>query len=139
MANWYGTARSNYFRVKDEAAFQAWAKLRGLEVLTKSAGDGEEPLYALVSNSDDGAWPTVEFAEDSFEPIEINFSAEIASHLVDGEIAILMEAGSEKTRYISGSASAVNSTGEEVFISLDDIYEMAAKTFRVPATKISTC
>jgi hypothetical protein len=24
MANYYGTARTNYFRVKDEAKFRAW-------------------------------------------------------------------------------------------------------------------
>ena len=32
MANWYGTARSNYFRVKDKDAFLKWADGRGLGV-----------------------------------------------------------------------------------------------------------
>ncbi len=30
MADWYGTARSNYFRVKDEAAFRKEAESLGL-------------------------------------------------------------------------------------------------------------
>src|SRR6266567_6943628 len=30
MANWYGTSRSNYFRVRDKDAFLKWAKGAGL-------------------------------------------------------------------------------------------------------------
>lgn len=30
MANWYGSARSNYFQVKDAEAFLGWVERRGL-------------------------------------------------------------------------------------------------------------
>jgi len=46
MANWYGRARSNYFAVKDEAAFRAWAAKRGLEVweeMEEKPADGKDP------------------------------------------------------------------------------------------------
>lgn len=40
MANWYGSARSNYFRVKDRDAFLAWAEELGLTVMhTKDGSD----------------------------------------------------------------------------------------------------
>ena len=33
MANYYATARSNYFAVKDEDAFRQWADLLGLKIM----------------------------------------------------------------------------------------------------------
>lgn len=33
MANYYATARSNYFAVKDEMTFRQWAEFAGLKVL----------------------------------------------------------------------------------------------------------
>ena len=33
MANYYATARSNYFAVKDETAFREWADHLGLTIL----------------------------------------------------------------------------------------------------------
>ena len=44
MANWYGTARSNYFQVKDKDAFLKWADGRGLGVFkNKESAD----LFAI--------------------------------------------------------------------------------------------
>jgi len=40
-------------------------------------------------------------------------------------VAIMMEAGAEKCRYINAYALAVNSKGETKEISLDQIYELA--------------
>jgi len=39
MANYYATARSNYFKVKDADAFKAWCLRSSLEVL-----EGKENL-----------------------------------------------------------------------------------------------
>jgi molybdopterin biosynthesis enzyme len=46
-------------------------------------------------------------------------------HLHDEDVAVLMEAGAEKLRYVSGWAVAVNSKGDLVEIGLSDIYEKA--------------
>ncbi len=51
----------------------------------------------------------------------------LAAYLKDDEVAVLMEVGSEKLRYLCGFATAVNSKGETVSISLEHIYELARK------------
>ena len=38
MANYYATARSNYFAVKDEKAFREWADFLGLTILDPNPG-----------------------------------------------------------------------------------------------------
>lgn len=62
MANYYGSARSNYFRVKNETLFLAWAEMRKLQVLEKKILATNEMLYGLCpdDSSDDGTWPSYE-------------------------------------------------------------------------------
>lgn len=50
----------------------------------------------------------------------------VSRHLVDGDVAVFMEAGAEKQRYVGGSAVAVNNRGDVVSLCLDDIYDKAA-------------
>jgi hypothetical protein len=40
-----------------------------------------------------------------------------------------MEAGSEKLRYLSAFAVAINAAGERIDVSLEDIYHLAAEKF----------
>jgi hypothetical protein len=124
MANYYATARSNYFKVKDVAAFREWATPINIEVIE---GDGKhEGLVCLIADDgDQNGWPSWRPGEGDGEDTEIDLAQEIAAHLVDGHVAILMEAGAEKVRYVSGWAMAVNSKGETESVSLQDIYEMA--------------
>lgn len=49
----------------------------------------------------------------------------VAAHLVDGDVAVFLEVGAEKMRYLGGIAYAVNSQGESRTVSLEDIYEQA--------------
>jgi len=63
MANYYATARSNYFAVKDETAFREWAGLLGLTILEPDrhdkVADGIRRFGISSGNSDDsGGWPT---------------------------------------------------------------------------------
>ncbi len=132
MANWYGTSRSNYFRVKDPDAFLAWTKLRGLNAFTKPLQPDVFAVYPDDSG-DDGSWPSYDLDSDT----EIAFEAELALHLAKGEIAVLMQAGAEKLRYVNGVAIAVNAKGRIVALTLDDIYGKAARSFRVPEARIS--
>ena len=47
-------------------------------------------------------------------------------------VAIFIDAGSEKLRYIHGCAVAINSKGESVRIMLNDIYELAKQLTEHP-------
>lgn len=139
MANWYGTARSNYFKVKDPEAFKAWVEKRGLQLLHGSDEKGFG--IAVGDSSDSGGWPTTDSeaitAGKTDEECEISIHDELAEHLAEGEIAILMEAGAEKLRYVTGNAVAIHSSGKRIEIDLFEIYSKAAKKFKVDVRSIS--
>ena len=132
MANWYGTARSNYFRVKNNDAFVKWADSRGLGVFRNKEG---ADLFAIHGGetTDDGSWPSYDVQGDT----EIDLVAELAQHLPKGQIAVLMEIGAEKLRYLTGVAIAVNHKGRVVELTLSDIYRKASRTFRVAESEIT--
>jgi hypothetical protein len=130
MADWYGSARSNYFRVKDLKAFQELCSRWGVSFMTKS--ESEPELVGFVCETEFGGLPSHIFEEvvgtDELKEYEFDdFLKELAGLLKDGEVAIMMEAGAEKLRYITGCAVAVNSKGRTVSVSLDDIYKKAKK------------
>jgi hypothetical protein len=132
MANWYGTARSNYFRVKDNDAFLKWADSRGLGVFrNKESAD----LFAIHGGetTDDGSWPSYDVEGDT----EIDLVSELAQHLPKGQIAVLMEIGAEKLRYLTGVAMAIDHKGRVVEVTLSDIYRKAARAFRVAESEIT--
>lgn len=131
MANYYGTARTNYFKVKDAALFKSFLvkfNLNRDQTLARDAsGEGCAILF------EDGI-PSF-YETDDGETDEIDFPEELAKHLQDGEIAIFMEAGAEKMRYISGHATAINSNGERIDIDLNQIYNKALKKFKTIPTR----
>jgi hypothetical protein len=132
MANWYGSSRSNCFRVKDCDAFLQWVEKRGLGVFKNSE---DAALFAIHSgdSTDGGSWPSFDLETDT----EVDIGAELAQHLPREEIAVLMKIGAEKLRYLTGIAIAVNHKGRAVVVSLDDVYRKAARTFRVQENKIT--
>jgi hypothetical protein len=126
MANYYATARSNYFRVKDVAAFKAWCAKRYLDFWTSRDEDIGERYAISPSEYGDGAgWPHYDTDEDD----DFDFAAELAEHLVSKDVAILLEVGSEKLRYLIGYATAVQSDGRTVHVNLDEIYDKAKAAF----------
>ena len=52
-------------------------------------------------------------------------------------MAVLLEIGAERIRYLYGDAIAVNHKGRVVALSLKDIYRKAAREFRVPENEIT--
>jgi hypothetical protein len=131
MANWYGSSRSNYFCVKDQEAFLQWAESRGLGVFRSENNPGHFAIHSR--DNDSGSWPSYDMEADT----EIDLVAELARHLPKGEVAVLMEIGAEKLRYLTGVAIAVNHRGRAVVVSLDDVYRKAARTFRVQEREIT--
>ncbi len=130
MANYYATARSNYFAVKDETKFRQWAESHDLEVMTPNYPERiphEVPRFAITPSDDShhGGWPGSRFNEETQEDESIALHEELSLHLADGEVAVLMEIGNEKLRYLIGYTVAVNNKGETASMDLNAIYELA--------------
>ena len=121
MANYYESARSNYFTVRNIEEFTAELKGSGLEILGKEVEGGTQ--VALFADLDNG-FPAYKYDEDG-EETELVWEEIFAKHLLDGEVAIFMGAGAEKLRYVNGWAMAFNNKGGSKFVSLDTIYELA--------------
>lgn len=122
MANWYGSARSNYFRVKDRSKFLAWAEELGLTVMHAKDGSG---LFGIhPGDTEDGDWPApMPLNEGGYEidDAEPRYVAhELQQHLADGEVAVLKVIGAEKLRYLTAYAIVTTPTTIEAF-DLDDI------------------
>lgn len=134
MANWYGTARSNYFRVRNPEAFKDW--VRSLPELGFWEFDDQPQLFGIYSNCpDSGGWPTWRTGDDGEDEGEIDIASELAEHLAEGEVAVLIEAGAEKLRYISGQAIAINHMGEVIDVTLSDIYGKAFEKWGIHPTE----
>lgn len=122
MANYYATARTNYFKVKDTDLFKKWLKeFNSIDVEVVPEKNGK---FAILFGED--GIPSHRWNDETQDDDDIDFTDELSKHLVEGEVAIIMSVGAEKLRYVSGYATAVNSKGDTVEISLDDIYEKAS-------------
>lgn len=132
MANWYGSARSNYFQVKNADVFLQWAERRGLGVFKS---EQNTDIFAIHpgESTDSGDWPSYDMEEDT----EFELVSELSEHLCPRQVAVLLEVGAEKLRYLTGHAIAVNDVGRVVVLSLNDIYRKAAREFRVPENEIT--
>lgn len=124
MASYTAAARSNYFRVKNPKAFRRWCDRLNLDILMPDDA-GPEPFFAITPSSDTGSWPS--FHPDTDEEIDIH--QELAPHLDPRDVAILMQSGHEKLRFITGFATAVHADGRCITISLRDIYDRAREEF----------
>lgn len=132
MSNWYGTARSNYVRVKDMGSF-----LKALEPWPiKTQADLEGRVALFSEDGDSGGWPSVSTTYDG-DDIEFDAVQILAPHLADGEVIVMMEAGAEKERYVTGCAFAFDNTGQSVQLLLTDIYKLAAEKLGVPVSSIT--
>jgi hypothetical protein len=139
MSNWYGAARSNYVAIKDMEGLKKSLDPFPISIIPRES-DGK--ICLLSDDIDNGGWPTCACGTDaSGEDMEILFNPPelICPFMKNGEILIIMEAGAEKLRYISGTAVAFKHTGESVSIFLDDIYQKAANEFGVPIDTINLC
>ena len=119
----YGCAiRTNYFHVKDAAAFKDFMKLvyggeDSIELLEKQDTNGKPTfmfccyngIAGLVTSSDDNDFDT-ETAYDEFID-------GLQKHVADDDAIIIFEAGNEKLRYVVGQAEIITSDSYS-FISL---------------------
>jgi len=97
MADYTAAFRTSYFHVTDEQALRDLASTVGVELLQ----DQTDPtLFALGDYSSVGELVTEN--PDTEGDQYISVIDEVQKLLPDGEVAVFMEAGHEKLRYVSG-------------------------------------
>ena len=126
MANYYSAARSNYFKIGRPKEFIEWIK-DVPDVVWDTREDKSDPHdlvgMVYVDNPDGGGWPSWRYNEETGEDEEIDFFHSLSEFLAPGEVAVFMETGAEKLRYLCGYACAVNDKGEYLEVNLTDIYD----------------
>lgn len=128
MATYTSIGRTNYWRPRDVSRLEELLEGSGIQVEQDADGrvvllDTEGTDWMLYSDDEDydGTWiPDV-----------------IAEHLAPGEIVIFQTIGHEKLRFLNGQAAAVSHTGQQVNLSIEDIYRQAAEAFGVPVNTIN--
>ncbi len=116
MATYEMFARTNYFKVRDEAKFKEWLEIIGADS-HQTEKEGEKVHCLTFENG-------MPLFIESLDK-DIDFMSELSEHLADGWVAIYMEAGHEAQRYVEGYAIAINSKGETIHISIESIYDLA--------------
>ena len=131
MSNWSGVARTNYFKVKDPTDFltEFCQEKYAVEIVTpeprQPGGEPAPATFALLSHSDNGGWEDSYYDEEKDVYVAFEIATIVATFLVDDEVAVFIEVGGDRFRYLTGFATAINSKGEERFVNLDGIYELA--------------
>jgi hypothetical protein len=135
MANYQAVGRSNYYRVKDPAAFARFCERWDVVLIEKGSHEKELPADGLygwycefgVPSSTREGWDDEEEEEEEVEAMtteadppseEPDFQLELAEQLAPGEIAVVVEAGHERARYVSGWGWAVDHEGETVGLDM---------------------
>lgn len=117
MANWHGTTRTNYVHVPQENVdrLREFLKRYGW-TMTERTDEG----YAFLEEFGEGLPGIVE--DDDLN--EIDFLDTLVGMLAPDQILVVMEAGAEKQRYITGVGIAIHTTtGERAEVSISDIYQ----------------
>ena len=127
MANYYEQCRSNYVKVKDKDAFRALLERFGGAVMMIEDDKGRVGFLA-----EEGMPSTYMPDNSGAEPDDVDFVAELAGHLANHEVMIVMGTGYEKMRYLVGYAIAINNKKERREIDLAQIYELAKQVTRKP-------
>jgi len=133
VADYTAHARSNYFRLRDDAAraaLDAFISDHDLD-LTIIASREDLTRIALLEDSGNG-WPSHYFDEQAGQDaggdyIDFTIWEVVAPLLADDCVAVFIEVGHEKLRSLSGIAIAVNSQSETRQVLTNDIYPLAAQ------------
>ncbi|MCG3148189.1 MAG: hypothetical protein PCFJNLEI_01632 [Verrucomicrobiae bacterium] len=130
MADYIAQSRSNYFRVRNARSYRRFAARYNLTVIhTEQHG---KHRYGFLSEE---SIPTGR-ADAKGEWIETDFLQELSRQLTRGDVAVVMEIGSEKQRYLIGYAAAIDARGRRIQVALSDIYRRCEETFGVTPTLV---
>ncbi len=135
MANYECKWRSNYFRVRDNDKFTEWCSHFDVE----HQFNPESGLHMLMQDryGGDGFPSFIRPDDPDSEDEDIDFIDELSTRIAEDEVCILMEAGWEKMRYISGFSIAIKGGDEPeiIQIGLRDIYERVETEWGLKATE----
>ena len=127
MANYNEQTRSNYFRVKDKAAFRAF--LDRFDSSVKLIEDDHGRVGFLAEEGIPSSYMPDEPGHDGDD---VDFVSELAAHLADHEVMIVVGTGFEKMRYLVGYAIAINNRKERRELDLNGIYKLAEQLTKRP-------
>jgi hypothetical protein len=125
MANYIGQGRSNYFAVKDEQAFREDIAKCNVQLIERKTEDGQT-LFGFMDNEDgDGldtwyAWSAGAFDNEDEEEPEVTWGEFFQKHLADDWVAVILNIGSEKYRFLNGEATAYNNKGEDKHLDINN-------------------
>jgi len=124
MANYYSTTRTNYFQVKNIKKFEdeLYKFSENLEIHTNEKG------VCILDHLGEG-FPSNYYNEENEDYLDIEWGDFFSKHLEKNYVAVIVESGAEKLRYVIGYASAYTWDGRSTHISLDDIYKKAIENF----------
>lgn len=131
--DYYGTGRTNYVRVEDLEGLRDLIEDLPLRMFER---DGR---YAFISDDSGGSLDVSIYDYDIGEERYLNIR-DVMPFIAEGEVLITMSAGNEGNRYVSGVAEAYVRIGDEIhetFVSLNNIYQIAADQFAVSVDSIS--
>lgn len=120
MANYYASARSNKFKVRDIEIFKSILP-DGIEVDVEDESDKLVMIY--MDDPDRCGWPCFKWNEEAKESEEWDIKEAIAPHLQDDEWCVIQEVGAEKLRYLVGYSVAFNNKGERYSVNINDVYK----------------
>ena len=113
MADFFATSRSNFVLVKDvDAAIEA---LKDFDIPVHRHPKNANAIM-LTGCDGDGTFSIVSYEE--LVETYLDLPEWAATHLVEGQVLILISAGAEKLRYVSAWAEAYTWKGEVVTVDL---------------------
>ncbi len=122
MANYIAYARTNYFRVVDVDKFKEFLDtVCGISEVIENEG-----TFCLLFEE---GIPDTRAVSDGDSDDSLDLVKEVSRHLQEDSVAIFMECGAEKLRYLAGYAVAVNHEGRAVEVGINDIYSKAKEKF----------
>ena len=146
MANYEGCCKSNQFQVKDGPAFEKFMEEQAygdLEIWPCNPPPCGHYRMERISEKmpKPKVYPTYQFGgyEGIVEELRDggSFYKELAKHLVRGEVAIIIEAGNEKLRYVGGYGVIVNWKGRIKSVNLIDEAIKVAKSMAGKNNEVS--
>lgn len=120
MADYCCTIRTNYFKVKDDLAFQTFMERvygweDSIEVWSKIDSDGTT-RFAFGCYGGIAGLKGDDYGSDDYDEDDYNFDAFIdglIKHVAEDDAILIMESGNEKMRYVIGSVTVITSKGYE--------------------------
>lgn len=112
MANYYCVTRSNYFRVKDEAQFR---EVMDRVICDEDCLDIWEDNSGVTKQFGFGGYASIlGIVEADGDPDDYDYDTfveELSKCVADDDAIIILEAGHEKLRYVTGLATVITSKG----------------------------